>query len=187
MFIITKWRFLIGKQEKRKGHYQNIFASEPMQKMFLSLQEIESIALKNNIKIAIENLFPKDNNINYSIMCSDKDIFDYLDSIKDKNDFGLLLDLGHLAISANYLNFNIDDFITELLDKYSNKIFELHLSGNDGYSDQHKKLAMNSPQIKIAKKIITKVDIPVTLECRNISEDEAFEQFEQISNELYKR
>ena len=56
---------------------------------------------KNKIKLLIENLFPGVK-VNSSLFCTFEQIKELMDLIPDN--VGLLLDLGHLNISSNFLN-----------------------------------------------------------------------------------
>ena len=75
------------------------------------------------------------------------------DKIKDLNLF-LLLDLGHLAISSNLLNFNRYDFIEKCIDNYGDKILEIHISNNDEKRDLHSRITKDCWQLHCLKNFI---------------------------------
>jgi sugar phosphate isomerase/epimerase len=92
-------------------------------------------AANNEVDLYIENnVYSKTNHETYKgdnpFLLTDHD--SYLE-LKEKINFKILLDLAHLKVSCNTLNL---DFFTQ-----SNKLFQytdyLHVSGNDGLSDQN--------------------------------------------------
>jgi len=121
--------------------------------------------------LALENLFPNGQNDTCFLSHIDE-IIDFLDN--NKNIY-LLLDLGHLKISAKYYNFNYLDAANKLFNNYSDKILEIHLSENDSLSDQHKIILSDSIQYMIIEKFrhkIIKYNINLVIEARgyNLSE-----------------
>lgn len=152
--------------------------------MFDSLYELDSYGNKRGIKIGLENLFPFGDK-NRSLLTDDKDINTFLNVINDNSNLGLLLDLGHLTISANYQSFDRNDVIDFIVDKFSNKLFGIHLSENDGINDVHLPLEKESWQLQTAKRLYRK-NLPVTLESRNLKKEDVLSQFELISNYFSK-
>ena len=53
----------------------------------------------------------------------------------DSNNFGFLIDVGHLKVTAKTFGFRTDDFVTHL----GSKIKAFHISDNDGCADLHLK------------------------------------------------
>ena len=113
-------------------------------KRFLdAVSEIRDIANKLNVSISIENnvltkkmlaKFDKD-----VLMCTSIENTDILFSMLPR-DVKLLVDLGHLKVSSNTLDFSIDKF----MNKFCDRINALHLSDNDGHEDQNKVFAQTS-------------------------------------------
>jgi sugar phosphate isomerase/epimerase len=151
--------------------------------MFESISEVVGYAEEYNIAIGIENLFPFDGSNNCSLLCTPDYIFQFLDRIFDNDNIGFLLDLGHLYISANRFGFDKDGFIMTLSKKYQNKLLGIHLSGNDGKTDNHDPLSDDSWQLCVTKKFDLK-SIPVTIECRGLSTDKILKQFQMIEDAL---
>ena len=79
-----------------------------------------------------------------------------------KNDkLGILLDLGHTAVTSHWLNFDKDDFV----EKCFKKVLAIHVSNNNGLADQHKSLDENcwhASKLKMFK------HIPIILETMNL-------------------
>ncbi|MCK4657094.1 MAG: sugar phosphate isomerase/epimerase [candidate division Zixibacteria bacterium] len=92
--------------------------SERLKRIKESMAEILEYAHSNGVKIAAENL-PDDNSLI---------ILKYALDIFDDEYLGLCFDSGHAALHQNAM---------ELLDKYRNRLYALHLHDNDGKSDLH--------------------------------------------------
>lgn len=140
--------------------------SKSLQIFYDSLGIIIDYAKKSGIKIAMEpNVVEKFNLINGKnklLLMSDYDEINDLYNIINKNDLGLLLDLGHTAVTSYWLNFNKDEFVKNCSDKVS----AIHISNNDGMKDQHKSLTNDCWQVtklKMFKKI------PIILETMNLN------------------
>ena len=156
---------------------------EGEKRMFDSFVQINDFARKKNVRVALENLFPIESSPECSLLTKPDDIFKFLDRFDDDENIGLLLDLGHLLISSNYFGFDNDQFLNMLFESYGNKVFAIHISGNDGKMDLHCQLNKDSWQLK-ALKDINLNGIPVTLELRNLSKDIILDQYNLVENEL---
>lgn len=102
-----------------------------------SVDELCTYASKFNVKFGVENLFPVNSKQNFSLMCLLDEIESALDTFSKYQNFGILLDLGHAQLSSNLLNFDLDQFLKDLVLDHSEKIFQIHISDNDGYTDLH--------------------------------------------------
>ena len=80
---------------------------------------------------------------------------DQIDDLMDgvPHTVGLLLDLGHMNISSKIMGFDRQKFLDEYLAKYGDRLFEVHISENNGLKDEHKALDENSWQYDALKKI----------------------------------
>jgi uncharacterized protein (UPF0276 family) len=119
-------------------------------------------------------------------MCSFEEI-DYIFSNKNisKTNLGIVLDMGHLDISANLLGFNKYDFIKKLLNKYGDRIYEVHLSANNKIIDQHKRILENSWQIKCLKKFKSRLkEMAITIESRNLNYNQINHDYKMILNKI---
>ncbi len=152
--------------------------------MYQSLVSIKKIAAEYNIRIALENLFPIEESRPSSLLTTPEDIFQYLDFIDDDDNVGILLDLGHLFISASQFDFNGDDFIDTLKENYYHKLFGIHLSSNDGEKDSHDPLSNDCWPLRAAKELNLDAKIPVTLESRGLKLDEIRSQYDLVKNTL---
>ncbi len=129
---------------------------------------------KKKVNLLIENLFPSISRKS-SLFCSLEDINDFVKLIPMNT--GLLLDLGHLNISSNILNFDRFKFLEEYLSLYSHRLCEVHVSENNGFKDEHLALKNDSWQLD-AIKLIEKSKPPMTgkriycLEARNSTKKE---------------
>ncbi len=100
--------------------------------------------------LALENLFPAADGENTSFMCTFEEIRDLFESpgFKESN-IGLLIDLGHLTISANILGFDRERVLHQILDLYGDRLYEVHLSENDGREDLHWRVRRDSWQLSM--------------------------------------
>lgn len=116
-------------------------------------QDLAIEAPGQEIFLGIENLFPPPIGDNFSIFCSFSDINTMFQSprLRDSN-LGILVDLGHLAISANILRFDRNAFLDQVIEEYGDRIYEVHLSENDGREDLHQAITEQSWQLQVLEK-----------------------------------
>jgi len=88
-----------------------------------SIQKLHKTAKELGLRIAIENLPQK-----YGSVMKTPEDFNRLYTDTSLTDIGIVLDTGHANLEAQ---------IEPFLEKFSDKIFELHLSDNMGKQDQH--------------------------------------------------
>lgn len=125
-----------------------------------------------DIGLAIENLFPNGGNAECCFLMHIDDIVSFLDT---EDDVSLLLDLGHLQVSARFFGFGFEDAAEFILENYAKKIPEIHLSENDGLFDDHRLISENSAQIQIVKRHrdrILKNKINIVIEARDFPIEE---------------
>ncbi len=137
-----------------------------------------------NTKLALENLYP--NNMNKET-CFFMHIDEIVEFLKMYKNTYLLLDLGHLKISAKLLGFDYFDAVNLLFEKYASRILEIHLSENNARYDDHFMIYSDSIQHMIVKKyahIIDKNRINVVIESRDSSMEELFECYSIINEAL---
>ncbi|MBF0511546.1 MAG: TIM barrel protein [Candidatus Omnitrophica bacterium] len=174
----------------------------PGQKTWLNQQEAEKIFFLNyqrffkefdstGVLIGLENLFPPRRGPNPSTCCSFEDIQRIMEIPWIKNsDLGLLIDLGHLKVAAHILGFNPDEFLDQVVDAYGPKIYEVHLSENDGLEDLHRVIEKGSWQLKCLGKFIGTGPVlsgkgtRFSLESRGLEPDELKKNYELMVNEM---
>jgi sugar phosphate isomerase/epimerase len=166
-------------KEKPKAFYEELFYNR-FDKLIKEIEGEENNNT-NDIIIAVENLFPFNENEDYSLLSSPEEIMKFLEKYSHKENIGLLLDLGHLNIASNYLGFDKYTFLDELFNKFSHKIFEIHMSGNNGTVDNHSVNEIDSWQIKFLEKNHQKIkNIPITLEWHDSTSKNNFKKKEEI-------
>ncbi|AZO94017.1 TIM barrel protein [Halocella sp. SP3-1] len=181
------YTFHAGYSKKLSVNKNGYFKPDPgeidwektYQVFYKSLDDILSFAVEKQVKIGIENLFPYNKVKNYSIMCSEEEIEELLNKYEDNKYLGLLLDLGHLNVAANYMKFDKYETLDFLINKYRNKIFEIHLSENDGSQDAHLPIQLDGWQIDIIKKY-SLFDKPIVIEAKGLT----FDKYKRMLNEL---
>lgn len=98
------------------------------------VNDVAPVFEKAGVRLLLENLFPAKNK-NHSLFCTPNEIRQYLEAVPSS--VGMLLDLGHLNVAANILGFDKLGAIEGLLNDFGSRIFEIHISENDGERDQH--------------------------------------------------
>ena len=91
--------------------------------MYQSLCLIVEHAVARGVKVGLENLFPMNDALDCSLLCTPSEIHQFLARTANDGNVGLLLDMGHLCISANFFWFDKDEFIRSLNEEYQRKIF----------------------------------------------------------------
>lgn len=136
------------------------------QKIFYeNLDQLMRISVKGNQRLAVENLFPYSAEKDYSLMAVPSEIQEFMGFAKNHENLGLLLDLGHLNVAAQVHGFKAIDCAQQLLSDYPDKVFELHLSENDGSADSHKVNKSDSWQLNLLEEYYSVVEkIPVVFE-----------------------
>ncbi len=153
----------LGKKFLRKNTVNRKKALE----IFLnSSEEIIEYSKKRGIKIAVEpNVVQKFNLINGKnellLFADYPEIRLLLQNFK-KNDLGLLIDLGHLAVTSFWLKFDKNEF----LKKVKNRVYAIHVSNNNGKQDQHKSLTPSCWEISHLKMFKRH---PIILETMNLT------------------
>lgn len=148
----------IGKALSKTTVYDK---ERAMKRFCIAYEKIKKECMKNDIRLYLEN------NVlsaaNYETF-GGKDLlmmtnFETFIELKQMLDFELLLDLGHLHVSANTLGLDYEKEC-RLFAPY---VKWLHLSHNNGVADEHRPLGKESPVVEMYQKIF-KNDVDITLE-----------------------
>jgi len=152
--------YLFEGYEKPDGHFAFHMESERSYEESLTtflenFNALHEIAGKYGISLVVENLFENDSILGggsrrSSLNCSFEE-FDHLLG-KLPSDSGILMDLGHLNLSADYMRFSRYEFIDMMIGKYGTRIYELHLSSNNGFFDEHLAPEKDDWQTEVLKK-----------------------------------
>ncbi|MDD3296559.1 MAG: DUF692 family protein [Candidatus Omnitrophica bacterium] len=144
--------------------------TEALKVFYENLEYLMSEVFKKEQKFAVENFFPFrfDKAKDYSLMSKPQEILDFITFSRKYENLGFLLDLGHLDIAARAFGFDAENFTRELVSGFRDKIFEIHLSGNNGLYDSHKVNLPESWQIKWLEENYRHLkDIPVVFEWKS--------------------
>ena len=137
----------LGKKIKKRSTYNR----EISKNTFIERVNIlAKFAETKNITLLIENNVLSSNNFeefkeNILLMVDEPECTEIMNSVR--NNVKMLVDVAHLKVSSNSLNFDRISFLKKL-DKW---IFAYHLSDNDGNSDSNEKIRLDSwfwPYIK---------------------------------------
>ncbi|MDD5470140.1 MAG: sugar phosphate isomerase/epimerase [Candidatus Peribacteraceae bacterium] len=107
-------------------------AASALQRFVASLCEVLTVAEACGVQLLVENnvCLP---HLRGQLLCQTPEEFVELFSLVSTARLGILLDTGHLNVSAKTFTFSPLHF----LEKLENHIGALHLHGNDGNADQH--------------------------------------------------
>ena len=102
---------------------------------------------------------------------------------------GVLLDLAHMKISSNIYGFNKDRFLENFMIDYADRLYEVHISDNDGIKDQHLGIKEGSWVINAIKHIkqdksLIDLERNFCLECHNASTDEITKSLNLINQTI---
>lgn len=123
----------------------------------------------SGIDLAVENLYPVGKDVSTCFCMHYEEIVYLLNRFPD---IKFLFDLGHLKVSGKYLSFDYEKAAQELINRFHDRIVEIHLSENDGFDDDHLVPELNGFQDTFLKNnfdIIVKNNINLTIEARNCS------------------
>ena len=131
-----------------------------------SSNEILDYAKSRGIKLGMElnvvQKFNLDKGENKLLLFADYDETKMFLKKFNKNQIGLLLDLGHTSVTSHWLKFDKNKFIK----KIKKSVVVVHASNNNGLKDQHKQLTKNCWQTSKLKDF---KNIPITLETMNLN------------------
>ncbi len=138
---------------------------------------------RQGVRFLLENLFPAKKR-RHSLFCTFDEIEEFLSRVPDS--VGLLLDLGHLNVSATLLGFDKHAFIDRYLDAFADRLCEVHISENRGEKDEHLALLPNSWQLAALYDIRAaghnEKERIYCLEARNASFDELLANMASINS-----
>ena len=145
------------------------------------VKKIVNYANSRGIKVAMEpNVVQKFNlveNRNDLCLFAEYQEIKKLFNILKKTSLGLLVDLGHTAVTSHWLKFDKDEFVQ----KCSKQTYAIHVSNNNGLQDQHKSLTKNCWQISKLKKF---KNIPIILETMNLSIEKIKQNIQLVENTI---
>ena len=108
--------------------------TDAMARATASISDWAPLFASQGIRLLVENLFPFPDD-DHSLCCTPDQIAQFLSAVPAS--VGLLLDLGHFNISATLMAFNREAGLEELLTAFGHRLFQVHLSHNDGLHDEH--------------------------------------------------
>ena len=149
-----------------------------------SLTSIIDVAKSRGIKIAMEPNVVQEFNLvegkNELCLFADVDEIKKLYKIIDRKDVGLLLDLGHTAVTSFWLKFDKDDFVK----KCKKNVYAIHVSNNNGKKDQHRSLTKTCWQ---ASKLKQFGKNPIILETMNQTIEGIFKNIDLVEKTIKEK
>lgn len=137
-----------------------------------SIIKIIDYAESRHVKIGIENnVLAKHNLVNGEntilLMC---ELWEFERLLKEINSdlVNILLDLGHLKVTSNTLNFDKNEFILNLKEW----VVGIHIHENDGLVDEHKIIKKGDWSVNAIEYFFHNKDIPIIMESKFRNEDE---------------
>jgi sugar phosphate isomerase/epimerase len=95
---------------------------------------LHAMARERGVRLALENLFMPPGR-RTSLNTTLGEMRELLAPLPE--DVLLLIDFGHLNVSAHYQGFDKWEYLEAVRREYGDRVAEIHLSGNDGAFDQH--------------------------------------------------
>lgn len=154
---------------------------------YKGIDSLLNLCTEEGFKSGIENVFRLKDGEFRSFMETKGDIFEFLDFYRKEEKIGLLLDFGHLNIAANYFGFDKYSFLEKLFSEYADKIFEVHISENDGARDLHNISDVDSWQIDMVCKNKFLCAVPIIFEWRGFSTSTVFKRFTVLKGMIEKK
>jgi sugar phosphate isomerase/epimerase len=147
--------------------------------LYNNIQSVMEDIVGPDFRFAVENMYPLMGREDYSLVTSPEEILRFLDYSRQWPNLGMLLDLGHLNLAASVADFDRIKFVRGVLENYADKVFEIHISENDGTGDTHDIPAEDSWQLEVAGWEALR-DVPVTFEWRGVDGAEAFRCYREF-------
>jgi sugar phosphate isomerase/epimerase len=151
-----------------------------------SVKKVNDYAERKGIRIGIENNVLSQANLvggeNKLLLLCEAEEFEELWNRIPSDNLGMLLDLGHLKVTARSLGFDRYKFI----EKVKNKVFALHIHDNNETIDEHKMLGRESWCFDIIRQPEF-ADSPIVLESLKLTITEAVAQVRLIEVMLKKQ
>jgi sugar phosphate isomerase/epimerase len=137
--------------------------------------------------LALENLFPDRDGSPTSILCTLGEI-ERVIAAYATTDLGVLVDLAHLGISSALLRFDREEFLDRLLAGHGDRVYEVHLSDNDGRADLHRKLGRDTWALGALRRFKGQTRMGaapmICLEPRGLGETDILDNVELVSASL---
>lgn len=155
-----------------------------------TLEEIgENVAWFRNkwpdVPLALENIYPNDGDTSCGFMMSFDEICEAMELLPD---IFLLLDLGHLKVSANLIGFDFAKSADTILRTYGSRIKEIHMSENHGVKDDHLPITKTSTQLYHVQNYLNAsnhhLTCNITLEVRGASTCEIAESYRLVAESM---
>ena len=153
--------------ENFRFDFNNLLSYEESFNIFKeSIMKIVEYAEERNVYLGIENNVLADYNLKNNrneifLMCEFWEFEKIFSEINSKN-LGVLLDLGHLKVTANMLNFDCNEFIS----KIKNYVLAIHIHENNGILDDHQMIKKGDWSVGIVEKYFLEKDIPIVIESK---------------------
>lgn len=148
------------------------------------LEDVSVLASTQNLHIAIENLAPRSREDPFSLLTTPDDIHRFLEFAANKTHLGLLLDFGHLGAASHHFDFDVQRELDRIFE-HPEKLFEIHLSENQGGRDAHGVTPLDSWQLHHLKPQLHRLgDIPIVFEWQRAATPDSARRFAEIVQSL---
>jgi len=148
------------------------------------LDELNEVAKSEGILIAVENLAPRSKDDHFSYLTSEADIERFLAYVVTKSHLGILVDLGHMGAASAIFGFDRVKVLDRIF-AHPEKIFELHISENDGGRDAHGVTPLDSWQLEyLGERCHRLGNIPVVLEWVNLATNTTAQRLSEVVQSL---
>lgn len=156
---------------------------EAFETFVVSVRDLAARARKLGIRLAVENNVLSDYNVieganPFLLMCRAEEFLRFHELLDDDN-VGILLDLGHLKVTARWLGFSAEAFVETVADR----VFMFHVHENHGLKDEHLPLAPSSWALSVVCQPRF-AGLPVVLETHHLGIDAVVEQVRLVASVL---
>ncbi len=155
-------------------------AMRAMDRFAKTLKKALEYAEQNNIGILIENNVCSAKHRGKLLLQTSEEFLS-LFRILSSPSLGVLLDTGHLNVSANTLGFNRMSFVEQL----SPHILAIHIHDNDSTADMHQPICENSWVIDVLRRSEF-TDIPFVIEAKFDNINDLLKHIEWLKNKMKK-
>lgn len=148
-----------------------------------SVKEVNAYAQAKGIRIAIENHGMPECDLslgrNLTYMLCEAWELERLWSAVPSDNIGMLLDIGHLKVASQSLDFDRENFI----DRVKEKVLSIHVHDNNGKADEHKEIDEDSWCLKVLGRGYFS-ESKIVLESRGLSINRIVEQVRLLKRSI---
>ncbi len=149
--------------------------------LYNNLRNLMAEVVGPDFRFAVENMYPLMGREDYALLAVPEDMLRFLEFSRDYPNLGMVLDMGHLNLSASVVGFDRMEFAREVMKGYGDRVFEMHISENDGSFDAHCIAREGSWQLEVAGWEEAK-GVPAVFEWRGAPVQDVIDNYRELVN-----